>query len=143
MDEKKKILKMVEDGKITAQDALGLLEAMGKDETVKTPETPKKSGGKNKMFRIRIDAKDEDGKSKAKVNVNLPISVAMKLTSLTKVIPESAKTEMEKGGFNIDELNLKEIFEAFEDGEIDGSLVDIDASDEDGKSGATVKIYVE
>ena len=141
MDEKQKILKMVEDGKITAQDALELLEALGKNEEVVAP--PKaKVAGKKKMFRIRIDAQgDEGGKGKAKVNVNIPISVAKKLTSLTKVIPDSAKEEMNKEGFNIDELNLQELLEAIEAGEMDESIVDIDADSEDG--GAKVKIYVD
>ena len=141
MDEKQKILKMVEDGKITAQDALELLEAIGKDEKIAPPE-PKKPHGKKKMFRIRIDAQgDESGKGRAKVNVNIPIDVAKKLTSLTKVIPASAKSEMEKEGFNIDELNLNELLEAIENGDMDESIVDIDADGEDGV--AKVKIYVD
>jgi len=141
MDEKQKILKMVEDGKITAQDALELLEAIGKDEKI-TPPEPKKPHGKKKMFRIRIDAQgDESGKGRAKVNVNIPIDVAKKLTSLTKVIPASAKSEMEKEGFNIDELNLNELLEAIENGDMDESIVDIDADGEDGV--AKVKIYVD
>ena len=141
MDEKQKILKMVEDGKITAQDALELLEAIGKDEKIAPPE-PKKPHGKKKMFRIRIDAQgDESGKGRAKVNVNIPIDVAKKLTSLTKVIPASAKSEMEKEGFNIDELNLNELLEAIENGDMDESIVDIDADGEDGA--AKVKIYVD
>lgn len=141
MDEKQKILKMVEDGKITAQDALELLEALGKDETIIPPQA-RKPHGKKKMFRIRIDAQgDEGGRGRAKVNVNIPIDVAKKLTSLTKVIPASAKSEMEKEGFNIDELNLNELLEAIESGDMDESIVDIDADGEDG--GAKVKIYVD
>ena len=141
MDEKQKILKMVEDGKITAQDAIELLDALGQDDKAVSPNPPKaaKAPGKKTMFRIRIDA--GDGEGKAKVNVNIPISVAKKLTSLTKVIPDSAKTEMEKEGFNIDELNLKELLEAIESGEMDEEIVDIDASSEEG--GAKVKIYVD
>lgn len=143
MDEKQKILKMVEDGKITAQDALELLEALGKDEKIVPPE-PKKPHGKKKMFRIRIDAQGDKGEGKsgrAKVNVNIPIDVAKKLTSLTKVIPESAKNEMEKEGFNIDELNLNELLEAIENGDMEESIVDIDADGDEG--GAKVKIYVD
>lgn len=143
MDEKQKILKMVEDGKITAQDAIELLDALGQDDQAVPPEPPKapKVPGKKKMFRIRIDAGGSNGEGKAKVNVNIPISVAKKLTSLTKVIPDSAKSEMEKEGFNIDELNLKELLEAIESGDIDEEIVDIDATGEEG--GAKVKIYVD
>lgn len=139
MDDKQKILKMVEDGKITAAEALELIEAMGIEEKVKSPDSGPKA--KKKMFRIRIDAGGQGGEGRAKVNVNIPISVAKKLTSLAKVIPESAKTEMNKEGFNIDELNLKELLEAIESGDIDEEIVDIDATGEEG--GAKVKIYVD
>lgn len=139
MDDKQKILKMVEDGKITAAEALELIEALGIEEKVKTPETAPK--GKKKMLRIRIDADGKGKDGRAKVNVNIPISVAKKLTSLTRMIPDSAKSEMEKEGFNIDELNLKELLEAIESGEMDEEIVDIDATGEEG--GAKVKIYVD
>lgn len=138
MNDKQKILKMVEDGKISAQEALDLIEALGIEEEIKEPKPSVK--GKNKMFRIRIDA-GEKGGGKAKVNINIPLSVAKKLTSLTKVIPQSAKDEMEKGGFNIDELNINEILDAISSGEMDESIVDIDADGDEG--GAKVKIYVD
>lgn len=139
MDDKQKILKMVEDGKITAAEALELIEALGIEEKVQTPNAAPK--GKKTMFRIRIDADGKGRDGRAKVNVNIPISVAKKLTSLTRMIPDSAKSEMEKEGFNIDELNLKELLEAIESGEMDEEIVDIDATGEEG--GAKVKIYVD
>ncbi len=143
MNEKQKILKMVEDGKINAQEALDLLEALGGgDETENAKITRPAIPGRKKMFRVRIEAYDK-GNEKAKVNINVPIDVAKKLTSLTKVIPDSAKNQMEKEGFNIDELNLAELLEAIESGDMEESIVDIDAIDEDGNSGAKVKIYVD
>ena len=141
MNEKQKILKMVEDGKITAAEALELIEALGGPEKIQEPAKKAISKGKKTMFRIRIDADGNNGDGKAKVNVNIPISVAKKLSSLTKVIPASAKSEMEKEGFNIDELNLKELIEAIENGDIDEEIVNIDATGEEG--GAKVKIYVD
>ena len=143
MDEKKKILKMVEDGKITAQEALDLIEAMGKTEKEEVNTEKPKGKGSNRMFRIRIDASEQDGREKAKVNINIPLNVARKLTSLTKMIPDSAKAEMEKEGVNIDELNLSELLDALYESGSEESLVDIDATDGDGRSGAKVKIYVD
>ena len=142
MDEKKKILKMVEDGKITAQEALELIEAIGKTDTEEKTERPR-GKGTNRMFRVRIDASEQDGREKAKVNINIPLNVARKLTSLTKMIPDSAKAEMEKEGVNIDELNLAELLDALYDSDSEESLVDIDATEGDGKGGAKVKIYVD
>lgn len=142
MDEKKKILKMVEDGKITAQEALELIEAIGKTDKEEKTERPR-GKGTNRMFRVRIDASEQDGREKAKVNINIPLNVARKLTSLTKMIPDSAKAEMEKEGVNIDELNLAELLDALYESGSEESLVDIDATDGDGRSGAKVKIYVD
>ena len=143
MNEKQKILKMVEDGKINAQEALDLLEALGGgDEAVNSEKTRTAIPGRKKMFRVRIEANDK-GREKARVNINIPIDVAKKLTSLTKVIPDSAKKQMEKEGFNIDELNLSELLDAIGNGDMEESIVDIDAIDEDGNSGAKVKIYVD
>jgi len=143
MDEKKKILKMVEDGKITAQEALELIEAIGRsDEDEPKVERPVKKGPR-RMFRVRIDASEKEGGDRAKVNINIPLSVAKKLTSLTHMIPDSAKSEMEKEGVNIDDLNLTELLDALDESGSEESLVDIDATDEDGKGGAKVKIYVD
>lgn len=143
MDEKKKILKMVEDGKITAQEALELIEAMGNE--TKKEETVERfsSKGKKRMFRIRIDASETDGKDRAKVNINIPLSVARKLTSLTHMIPDSAKADMKREGVDIDELNLAELLDALDESGMEESLVDIDATEGDGKGGAKVKIYVD
>ncbi|MBN1624800.1 MAG: hypothetical protein JXN10_07105 [Clostridia bacterium] len=143
MDEKKKILKMVEDGKITAQEALDLIEAIGRTETEEEKNVRPKGKSSNRMFRIRIDAAEQDGRERAKVNINIPLNVARKLTSLTKMIPDSAKEEMAREGVNIDELNLSELLDALHESGSEESLVDIDATDGDGKGGAKVKIYVD
>lgn len=143
MDEKKKILKMVEDGKITAQEALDLIEAIGRTETTEEKTERPKSKSSNRMFRIRIDAAEQDGRERAKVNINIPLNVARKLTSLTKMIPDSAKEEMAREGVNIDELNLSELLDALHESGSEESLVDIDATEGDGKGGAKVKIYVD
>ena len=143
MDEKKKILKMVEDGKITAKDALDLIEALGKTGSEEPKVERPKSKKSNRMFRIRIDASEKDGREKARVNVNIPLNVAKRLTSLTNMIPDSAKAEMEKEGVDIDELNLSELLDALDESGMEESLVDIDATEADGKGGARVKIYVD
>ena len=143
MDEKKKILKMVEDGKITAQEALELIEAIGRTDSEETSSERPRAKGTKRMFRVRIDASEQDGREKAKVNINIPLHVAKKLTSLTKMIPDSAKAEMEKEGVNIDDLNLAELLDALDENGSGESLVDIDATEGDGKGGAKVKIYVD
>ncbi len=138
-DERKKILEMLESGKIKADEALELLNAIGEEEVIEEPT--KSKPGKAKFLRVRIDAAGKEGKEKAKVNVNIPLSVAKKVTSLKGLIPKSAKKEMEKEGFNIDDIDLQELIKAFENGEMDENLVDIEAGDGDDR--VVVKVYVD
>ena len=140
-NERKRILEMLEKGKIKADEALELLNAIGNDEEI--IETKIKKSGKAKFLRVRVNDNDEKGKGKekAKVNVNIPLSIAKKVTSFKGLIPKSAKLEMEKEGISIDDINLKELIEAFEDGLMDENLVDIEAGEGDNQ--VVVKVYVD
>ena len=57
--------------------------------------------------------------------------------------PKDVKKDLSDQGINLDDINISELIEAFEDGEIDEELVDINAVDDDGNETATVKIYVD
>ncbi|MFO7637367.1 MAG: hypothetical protein R6W96_08660 [Clostridia bacterium] len=137
-DEKRRILKMLEDKSITSDEALDLLNALRDEEEEIRPT--KKPGKKATMLRVRIEA-NEKNDTVAKVNVNLPLSVAKKITQLQGLVPKEAKDKMSEKGISFDGINLKELIEAFESGDIDENLVDIVASDEDSK--AVVRIYVD
>ena len=140
MDEEAlKILKMIEEGKITAEEGKNLLDALGnapvEEEKIKKTAAPAK---KNKILRVIIDTKGDDN---AKVRVNVPLEVAKKLAGLTALIPKEAKQEMQEKGIDIDAINLEELIGMFQDGLIDENLVDI----ETGNAGeaASVKVYVD
>ncbi len=136
-----RILKMIEDGKITAQEGGKLIEAMGddaKETTTKRSAAPEK---KNRILRVIVDTKGTTGEDKAKVRINVPLEVASKLAGLTALIPKDAKAEMMDSGIDIDAINLEELIGMFQDGLIDENLVDVETGDE-GK-GASVKIYVD
>lgn len=130
MSEREKILKMVENKTITAQEALELINALDEEETVK----PVKAKKKNKFFRVRILTDDDN----TKVNVNIPLSIAKKVGKLQTFIPNDAIDEMSKQGINFDEIDIVELIEMFEQGESDENLVDIFTED-----GTTVKVYVD
>lgn len=79
MEDKKRILKMVEEGKITAEEAIKLLEVLdyeGSCETVVKSEMVedddffdiKNDGNKGKMLFVRVKSKDG-----SKVKVNIPL----------------------------------------------------------------------
>jgi DUF4097 and DUF4098 domain-containing protein YvlB len=115
MEEKVRILKMVEEGKIKAEEALKLLEAL---------ETPSEIKKRGKLLKIRVEEPE-----KTKVNITLPLGL---LKIAKKFIPKEAKATI-----NERDVDLDEIFKAVEEGLI-GDIIDIE--DEDG---TVVKIWVE
>ena len=130
-----KVLEMVREGKVSPEDGEKLLCAMGAEAPVK------KLGKKNSMLRVRVDVKDPDKKEQARVNVNVPLALAKKAIGLMNFIPKDAKKELADQGIDLDEINLKELIELFEDGEISEELVNVDAGDD--VQGAKVRVYVD
>lgn len=130
-----KVLEMVREGKISPEDGEKLLSAMGTEAPVK------KQGKKNSMLRVRVDVKDPDKKEQARVNVNVPLALAKKAVGLMTFIPKEAKADLAEQGINLDEINLKELIELFEDGEISEELVNVDTGDDN--QGAKVRVYVD
>jgi hypothetical protein len=70
-EERLKILKMVEEGKISAEDGAKLLAALA--ETRKAPSPPAAGpGGEARWFRVRVT---DLATGKTKVNVNIPMGL--------------------------------------------------------------------
>lgn len=112
-----KIMKMVEEGKITAEEAMKLIEALGEE---KEPEK------KGKFLKILVM---ESGDKK--VSITLPLKL---LNLVRKFIPQS-KMQAKVGDR---EVNIAELLDSVGE-ELKGELVNI----EDEESGDKVKIWVE
>jgi len=122
-EEKMKILKMLEDKKLSSSEAMQLLESLEKIDS----KTQGAGGGKGRTLKIRVYKEDS---SEPKVNVNVPL-VWSKF--LTPFIGGKIKEELEAKGYPMD---LGKIQEALESGEI-GKIVEVN----NGKS--RVEIYIE
>lgn len=128
-EERMKILKMVEEGKLTVEDGAKLLAALSSGNGASTSSsqaniTNLKSPSGAKWFRIRVT---DMATGRAKVNVNLPIglvNVGVKIAG--KFAPET------------DTLEVQQIVEAIRSG-AQGKIIDV-MDDEDGEH---VEIYVE
>jgi hypothetical protein len=119
-DERMKILKMVEEGKITAEEAAQLLKALGKQERRRMPMAE----GDARWLRVRITDLDSN---RASVNVNLPINlVNVGLKMGARFIPE------------FEGLDLEELGEALKQG-LTGKIADV-VDEEDGQH---VEVYIE
>lgn len=109
-EEKMQILRMLEEGKVNAEEAARLLDAL-----TETPESTKSGGGK--MLRIRVT---EPGTNKKKVNLRIPIGLA-KIAA--KFIPPKKKKELAGEGVDIDQV-LSQVTS-----ENTGKIVDIESDE--------------
>lgn len=137
-EEKKKILEMIQEGKITPAEGLELLSAIDD-----SPNTGKLTNPRlNKRF-LRIKVYTDKA---VKVNVNIPLALmkaASKFANIgMKYIPDEARVEMEKKGIDLTQINVEELINGIEQGVFDEKLVDIDVDDpEEGK--VRVEVYVD
>ena len=122
-EERMQILRMIEEGKISAKEGAELLRALDHDSRGE-PSTPLRGASKPRWFRVRVtDAKT----GRHKVNVNIPmglVNVGIKMGA--KFVP------------NIEDERYHDIMEAIRSGR-QGKIIDV--SDEEG--GERVEIFVE
>ncbi len=125
-EERIKVLKMVADGKITAEEAAVLLETL--DEAPAAAGSKAQSGSTagqaGRYFRVRVTDTDT---GKVRVNVRLPVGVinaGMKLGM--KFAPQ------------VEGVDYQEIAEMIKSGET-GKIVDV----EDDKDGEHVEVFIE
>ena len=119
-NERIKILKMVEEGKITAEEAAGLIKALSGLEKPK----PKSSGTEKGWLRIQVTDIESGEPS---VNVNLPlrlVNVGLKLGA--RFVPE------------MEDFDVDELAEALRSG-LTGKVMDVI----DEEEGTKVEIFVE
>jgi hypothetical protein len=124
-EEKRKILEMVKDGKVTFEEAEQLLDKLNLNESSEKVAKIKKPNSK-KFLRVRVTEED-----KVKANVNIPIALAEVGLNL---IP---KSKLKVDG---KQINMDQILKLIEEG-TEGELVNIDAEDE-GKN-YKVNIFID
>jgi hypothetical protein len=132
-NDRRKILEMLAEGKITAEDAdrlLARIEGERGDEVPKE-EGPAPARGPLKYLRVLVDSEDGD-----KVNVRVPIALIRTGLMLGTMIPAAASEELEKKGVDLSGLSAlqgEELTEALRE-----LNVDVDSAD-----GDTVRVFCE
>ena len=124
MDEKLRILKMVEDGTITAEQAAELMAALG----AAPGDDVLRGSYDKKMFRILVD-----GLSGDKVKIQFPVGAVKKILKVTGKLPIPEK---DLQGIDLSEM-MDAVAECLE-AEIEGDFVNVEAAD-----GTTVRIFVD
>jgi hypothetical protein len=118
-EEQSRVLKLLEEKKITAEEAARLLDAINRDQGG--------TGKRNRFLKVRVFDRDSGS---AKVNVTLPIGLVRWGMNF---IPDQAKAKIEE-----QEIDMKMISEALEKG-ITGKIVDVD----DDEKGQHVEVWLE
>jgi hypothetical protein len=126
IEERMKILKMIEDGKITAEEGAKLLAALADSRRTQPLPTAGAGAGTGaaKWFRVRVT---DVASGKTRVNVNLPMSlVNVGLKMSARFAPE------------LDQEQMNVIAEALKAGSL-GKVIDV-VDEEDGEH---VEVFIE
>jgi len=138
-DDRKRILAMLAEGKITADQADRLIEALGRGPPAIAGAAPG-SNRPPKYFRVEVDANEGDT-GPTKVNVRVPMQLLRAGVRLSALIPPRARDEVNAAmaregiAFDINQLkpeNLEELIEHLAD-----MTVDVD------NERAKVRVYCE
>ncbi len=121
-EEIKRILKMVEDGKIDMDKASELIEAINKPANLAQLSTSKNL---DKMLKVKVLSATNDI-----VNVNIPIK-------FLKAIGNAVNNIKIPGISDAEGIDIKMIMEAIDSG-LDGKIVDVKSS-----NGDIVEVYIE
>jgi hypothetical protein len=141
-DNKKRILEMLAAGKISVDEAVRLLAALGEQ-----PDTAEKTGEaaaprKVRYLRVVVDHMKDDGSDKPeKVNIRVPVSLIRAGMKFSSLIPQEASEQVDRAlrekGIKV---NLKNLNEAdLED--LLAALSDLEVEIDDGNG--TVQIHTE
>lgn len=118
----KDILALVQDGTITAEEAVKLMEVVEEEEIVRIPAVDavaNQQAGLGKMLKIIVDS-NEGGKN-SKVRINVPLAFVKLAMSMGK--------GLDINGVNLsDKVDIDVIMKAIDDGLV-GEIVNVDADD--------------
>ena len=129
-EERLKILKMIQEGKITAEQGMKLLEALGQTNRPGVqplrPDFPSSSGASHaaRWFRVRVTDMDT---GRIRVNIRMPINV------VTTGVKLGARFSPEVEG-----LDMTQLMNAIRSGET-GQIVDVI----DEKDGEHIEVFLE
>lgn len=130
-DDRRSVLQMLADGKITADEAERLLSALDRNGSPASSPPRGSAGTGNKppkYLRISVDTDEADDDGPTKVNIRVPMALLRAGVRLSSLIPPGARdqvnAELSKNGvpFDIGQLkpeNLEELVDQLDDFTVD------------------------
>lgn len=134
-EDRKKVLEMLAEGKISVDEAERLLEALKKNTTEISPQTALTETPDNlpQYLFVKVDAVDGD-----KVNIRVPLKLVKAGIKLQALLPQDAQdkinAKLNEKGLNLEDFtaeNFKDILDALTEFEVNV----------DDKKGDKVRIY--
>ena len=138
-EDRKRVLSMLADGKITADEAERLLDAMGRQTVPASVLEAPRTANRPKYFRVEVVS--DEAANPARVNVRIPIQLLRAGVRLSALIPPRARDEVNAAlaregiPFDISQIkpeNLDELIDHLSEFSVDV-----------GTNEAKVKVYCE
>lgn len=133
-EQRRQILQMLAEGKITADEAERLLDALERHQPESPPTAAPRPKPRPKYLRLVVNSEDDPGgNGPSRVNIRVPLQLLRAGVRLTSLIPPQALTrlnaELNKSGVPIDLTQLKpqHIEELIE--QLDELTVNVDDAD--------------
>ncbi|MEV5549616.1 hypothetical protein AB0L35_26335 [Streptomyces sp. NPDC052309] len=141
-EQRRQVLQMLAEGKITAEEAERLIDALERQQQEPPPGAASRPKPRPKYLRVVVDAADDSGgDGSSRVNIRIPLQLLRAGVRLASLIPPQALTkvnaELRKSGVPVDlgELKQQHLEELVE--QLDDVVVDVD--DPEGK----VRVFCE
>ncbi|MEH1017795.1 hypothetical protein V6U90_32605 [Micromonospora sp. CPCC 206060] len=133
-EQRRQVLEMLAEGKITADEAERLIDALDRGQPESPPGSAPRPKPRPKYLRVVVNSEDDSGgDGPARVNVRVPLQLLRAGVRLTSLIPPQAlakvNDELTRSGVPIDLTQLKpqHIEELIE--QLDDLTVDVDQPD--------------
>ncbi|HZN16849.1 MAG TPA: hypothetical protein VFB84_01475 [Micromonosporaceae bacterium] len=141
-EQRRQVLQMLAEGKVTVDEAERLIDALDQEQPESPPGAVPRLKPRPKYLRVVVNSEDDSGgDGPSRVNVRVPLQLLRAGVRLTSLIPPQALTrinaELDKSGVPVDLTQLKpqHIEELIE--HLDDLRVDVDQPD------AKVQVFCE
>jgi hypothetical protein len=141
-EQRRQVLQLLAEGKVTADEAERLIDALGREQPESPPGAALRPKPRPKYLRVVVNSEDNAGSDgPSRVNVRVPLQLLRAGVRLTSLIPPQAltqvNTKLHESGVPIDLTQLKpqHIEDLIE--QLDDLTVDVDQPD------AKVRVFCE
>ncbi|MCX5138608.1 MULTISPECIES: hypothetical protein [unclassified Streptomyces] len=141
-EQRRQVLRMPADGKVTADEAERLIGALEREQPASPPGAVSRPASRPKYLRVVVDSADgSGGDGRSRVNIRVPLQLLRAGVRIASLIPPQALTrvnaELARSGVPIDLAELKpQHLEELVD-HLDDVIVDVEDPD------ATVRVFCE